>query len=120
MRKYKNIQAVYLFGSTAAGKTGPLSDIDLAVLVKKDFVEKERADFKLKLIAEFTDIFNSDKIDLVILNDAPVQLTFEIISKGILIFGTREDVAEFEARASSYYHDRIEHAAAIAEYLEKK
>jgi len=105
MKKFKEVRAVYLFGSTASGKTGPLSDIDIAVLANKDVDRIERSNLRLKLIAELTDIFKSDKIDLIILNDAPVQLTFEIISKGKLIFGRRGEIAEFEARASSYYHD---------------
>jgi hypothetical protein len=105
MKKLKMVRAVYLFGSTVTGNTGPLSDIDIAVLLDKNVTRKECSNLKLKLIAEFTDIFKSDKIDLVILNDAPVQLTFEIISKGRIIFGKHEEIAEFEAKASSYYHD---------------
>jgi predicted nucleotidyltransferase len=31
-RKYADIQAVYLFGSTASGKTHEESDLDLAIL----------------------------------------------------------------------------------------
>ena len=106
MSENKKILAAYLFGSTASRKTGPLSDIDIAVLMKNELNSKERSDLKLRLISELTDIFNSDRIDLVVLNNAPIQLTFEIISSGQVIYGKREDVSGFEARASSRYHDR--------------
>lgn len=103
-KQMKEVKAVYLFGSAAIGKTGKLSDIDIGVLLKKKPVDRRK--IKLKLIAKLTDIFKSDKIDLVILNGCAPLIGFEIISKGKLVYGKRTDVAEFEARVSSNYHDR--------------
>jgi predicted nucleotidyltransferase len=103
-RKMKEIKAVYLFGSSATGKTGKLSDIDIGVLLKRS--PKDSRKMKLRLIATLVDIFRSNRIDLVILNDCTQLIGFEIISKGKLIYGKRADVAEFEALICTRYHDR--------------
>ena len=82
--KYQ-LKLVYLFGSMASGKTGPLSDYDFAVyLDEKDF--KKRFDIRLKLIAEISEIFKTDKIDVCVLNDIKSpELKYNIIKEGILL-----------------------------------
>ena len=105
MGRYKQVRAVYLFGSAASGKTGKLSDIDVAVLLKKMPDAKRLLALKLDLILEFSGVFGSNRIDFVLLNDAAPLLAFEVISKGLLIYGGRKDVAEFEANISMQYHD---------------
>jgi predicted nucleotidyltransferase len=103
-RGLKNVVAVYLFGSSATGKAGKLSDIDIGVLLKKQ--PKDSRKMKLLLIAKLVDAFRNSKIDLVILNECAPLLAFEVISKGKLIYGKRADVAEFEALTCIRYHDR--------------
>jgi len=105
MSKYRQVRAVYLFGSTATGKTGKLSDIDIAVLLKEMPDAKTLLALKLDLISEFSGVFGSDRIDFVLLNDAAPLVAFEVISKGQLVYGKRKDVAEFEANVSMQYHD---------------
>jgi len=105
MGRYKQVRAVYLFGSAACGKTGKLSDIDVAVLLKKMPDAKGLLALKLGLISEFSGVFGSNRIDFVLLNDAAPLLAFEVISKGQLVYGKRGDVAEFEANISMQYHD---------------
>jgi len=36
---YPYIASAYLFGSYASGRTGPMSDVDIAVLLKKPYPE---------------------------------------------------------------------------------
>ncbi|MDO9536451.1 MAG: nucleotidyltransferase domain-containing protein [Bacillota bacterium] len=73
-----DILLAYLFGSQANEVTGPLSDIDIALLLrtvaKKDLFSK-----RLSLLSEFTKIFARDDIDLVILNKAPIVLKYNIL-----------------------------------------
>lgn len=65
----------YLFGSCAREETTSLSDIDIAVYLKRCDFEKER----IALLVDICDILKRDDVDLVILNKAPLPLTFRII-----------------------------------------
>ncbi len=67
----KDIILVYLFGSYATGRIGPLSDVDIAVLFSYDILKGEYIDKKLKLIGKISGILHTDEIDLVVLNEAP-------------------------------------------------
>ena len=91
LEKDQDILLVYLFGSQAQNETGPLSDIDLAVLLKpaakKDYFEK-----KLTLLGLFTDFFGRDDIDLVILNEAPLVLKYNILKDGKPLFIRDEEL----------------------------
>jgi uncharacterized protein len=77
------ISLVYLFGSRLSGNIGPMSDYDLAVLVE-NYNEIEY------LIAELSHaaavIFKTDRIDVVPLNHAPVELAYAVIAHGECLF----------------------------------
>ncbi len=82
---YPEVKLVYLFGSRATGKIGPLSDYDFAVyLDEKD--EKKRFNLRLELMGKVSSKLKTDDLDLVVLNDidAP-ELKYNIIKEGILI-----------------------------------
>ena len=104
MKRFKEVRAVYLFGSAASGKAGPLSDIDIAILLKSA-PKPGVLGLKLRLLSALTGVFGSNRVDIVILNDSPPLIVFEAISKGKLIYGTRKEVADFEAKSCSIYHD---------------
>lgn len=83
---YPQIKLVYLFGSKAEGKDGPLSDYDFAVyLDEKD--KKKRDDLRLKLIADISSKLKTNEVDVCILNDieAP-EFKYNVVKNGILIF----------------------------------
>jgi len=77
----------YLFGSYGScedDKISPLSDVDIALYLKEDL-----SDFyskKLELLELINRSLHTDEVDLVILNQAPVYLQFEIIKTGRLLF----------------------------------
>jgi predicted nucleotidyltransferase len=79
LNKQKRVELAYLFGSVAEGKEGKLSDVDLAVFLDESLSKLERFNLQLKLISELTGILKTDRIDLVIMNDAPLTLNYEII-----------------------------------------
>jgi predicted nucleotidyltransferase len=85
-KSHKEIKLVYLFGSQATGKTGPLSDYDFAVyLDAKD--TKEMFYLRLDLFYKVSTLLKTDKIDIVVINTAESpELKYNIISKGNLIF----------------------------------
>jgi len=59
---------------------------------------------QLKLISELTSLLKTNKIDSVVMNEAPVSLNYEIIKANNHIF-TR-DKTEFEHITMSRYLDR--------------
>jgi predicted nucleotidyltransferase len=103
--KYPIIVA-YLFGSEAKGASGVFSDIDVAVFVDKGVDKSERFDIRLRLSNELSSIMNK-RVGLVVLNDASVQLSYEVIKHGKLIFCKDKSVqVDFEMETLSKYLDR--------------
>lgn len=90
LKNDKDIAALYVFGSRAEKRVKPLSDIDLAVLLADSFPKEKYSEKKLTLLNKIIDILKTDEIDLVILNNAPPVLSFEIIKKGGLVFSANE------------------------------
>jgi len=81
-----SLAAVYFFGSAAAGKTGPLSDIDIAILLVDDFSDRDYLDKQLELQAKFCRGLRTDQVDVVILNQASPLLAHRVLSRGRLLF----------------------------------
>ena len=80
-RKYSDIHAVYLFGSTASGKTHAESDLDLAILPRKSSLRKKKLDILTELAREgFTDV------DMVFLDTEDVVIKFGSIRQNHLIY----------------------------------
>jgi predicted nucleotidyltransferase len=89
-QKYPQIQAVYLFGSTASGKTHAESDLDLAILPEKPSLRSK----KLAILADLTREGFSD-VDLVFLDTNDVVIKFESVRQNRLIYCSKD----FEANA---------------------
>ncbi len=100
----QGIVCAYLFGSIARGDDHPESDIDVAVLLK----ERPVSTFE-GLGLELAGRLERDmgrRTDLIILNDAPVDLIHRILRDGILIYETdRSRRISFETRARQDYFD---------------
>ena len=77
---------VYLFGSQATGKAGPMSDYDFAVFFDEEDTKK-RHEILFRLGGAINKALGSDAIDIHCLNDlyAP-ELKFNIIHDGVLLF----------------------------------
>lgn len=78
----------YLFGSAAQGHANALSDLDIALLVDEAYSKTHATsfDYELSLISDLTEALHTDKIDLVLLNQAPPLLAHEVIRTGSLLF----------------------------------
>jgi predicted nucleotidyltransferase len=77
------VRFAYLFGGLAAGRSGPLSDIDLAVYLKEG---SRASSVKIKLLNNLIDLLRTEEIDLVILNAAPLPLAYRVLkNKRILV-----------------------------------
>ena len=106
-RSHHPICALYLFGSQATGKQGPLSDVDVAVLLdEKKASPKRFFRFRLDLIAAATGVCRRPDVDVVILNEATPVLKYEVVRAGRLVYERdRPARIEFEARAVQHYLD---------------
>ncbi len=84
--KYPEIKLAYIFGSRAGRDSGPISDYDFAVYL--DTRDKKKAlDIKIELLNQLSQVFKTDKVDVVVLNmsESP-ELKYNIINEGKLIF----------------------------------
>ena len=102
----QNVVLAYLFGSQAKGKTGLLSDIDIAVYFDESAPANERFDLRLETLGQLMDLFKTDEVDLVVLNDAPPLLSYRILKEGTLIFSdNHKKRLDFEVKAVLKYLD---------------
>ncbi|MFH2033577.1 MAG: nucleotidyltransferase domain-containing protein [Candidatus Margulisiibacteriota bacterium] len=104
-KKYP-IQAVYLFGSRANDKAGTLSDYDFGVLLKENIPQPKYSDIKLKLTVDLVHGLKNDCVDVVILNDAPLLLKYEVIKNRKCLYNTNPaKTAMFLFSTLSLYFD---------------
>ena len=107
LSKQKHVKLAYLFGSVAKGKEGKLSDVDLAVFLDESLNKKEILNLQLKLISELTSILKTDKVDLTVMNNAPLSLNYEIIKANHpLLVRDEGKRIDFEHGILSRYLDR--------------
>ena len=104
--KKRKIDFAYLFGSQAKGKTGPLSDIYIAVYFGEKISSNKRFDARMKLLGELTDLFKTNEVDLVVLNDTPPLLSDRILKDGLLIFSNNDKIRlDYEVKTTLKYLD---------------
>jgi len=102
---FPQISLVYLFGSQVTGQAGPDSDFDFAIVT--DYGQDN-----IPLQAAFTHAIvmalNIEKVDVVLLDRAPIELAYGVVSDGRLLYA--RDLAtriEFEAAILNKYLDYL-------------
>ena len=80
--------AAYLFGSRAAGTEHAESDVDVGVLFDHAIVPgaADRARLAMKLGSELIGATHSNQVDVVVLNDAPPELSASVLTRGTRVF----------------------------------
>ena len=91
-KNYPEIEAVYLFGSTATGKLHRESDIDLAVYPDTPGLREK----KLSILTELAR-FGFCDVDLVFMDENDIVLQYEAVRQNIVVY----QVAGFD-RGSTY------------------
>lgn len=85
--KYPSIMSAYLFGSRARGDSSEISDHDFAVQLDEKKIDRSKyTDLKLNLIGALCSALKSDKVDVVILNEAPLLLKHRVIRDRKILF----------------------------------
>ena len=96
----RGVEFAVLFGSTARGLAGPLSDVDIAVKGDVDVVE---------LVLDISSLLDlpEDRVDVVVVNEEmPYSLLRAIAVEGIPVYvKDREAWRDFVVKALSLYLD---------------
>ena len=83
LENYPKVIFAYLFGNLAKDIVNPLSDIDIALYLKRgtNFTKE-----KMNILQDLIDLLGTEEIDLVLLNTAPLTLKARIVeNKKILV-----------------------------------
>jgi len=82
LREDGNVLLAYLFGSRAQGGGSPLSDYDVAVLLKDPSLRGIG-----RVLFEITEALgvNEDQVDILDLSKAPISLKVKVLKEGIMI-----------------------------------
>lgn len=76
------IVAAYLFGSLAHDAAGPLSDVDIALLIRN---REERRVVCERAMDALCRRLHTSRVDVVSLADAPAPLRYRIVRQGALV-----------------------------------
>lgn len=104
------------FGSLVKGRARAASDVDVALHLKGHATPSRRFDRRLELEARAARALGRP-VEIVVLNDAPLELRFNVLAHGILI-SARDDAARFR-----FYVERLsrltqEAGTPLEEYLD--
>lgn len=108
--KKLGVSAVYLFGSEAENKSGKMSDIDIGVVFEKrnrTFGNRNKLYNELyEIFSNSFDLRNFKTIDIVFMQNASLELVFDIIKNGkILLDFNPNDRILFEHNIAMAYMD---------------
>lgn len=96
-----HLSLVLAFGSFAKGKVHKRSDLDIAVLVKQELDFKEYS----KLYSDFSEVFEGQNVDLVLINHADPLFFKQIVGNCRLLYGSKRVLAELKIYSFKKYCD---------------
>jgi predicted nucleotidyltransferase len=105
-KKYP-VEVAYLFGSAAKRRTGPLSDLDIAVLFNYSVPEKQQQRLRYDIQNQIgAKLKMYEKVDVVPLNLAQPLLEREVVYDGKIIYNKNDAIrAHYEATAIGRWLD---------------
>jgi predicted nucleotidyltransferase len=114
LENYPEVIAAYLFGSAAQGQLGPLSDLDLALLIESSTPRSKKLSLICNVGSDIQELHHREG-DVKILNSIEnLPFLYEILSTGTLIFERSPDlhrafVAQSILRYLDFksFHDRM-------------
>jgi hypothetical protein len=101
----EDVDYAYLFGAVAKERTRAASDVDAAVHLRAGSTQSERFERGLELESRLERALDRPT-QVVVLNDAPLELRFNVLAHGILLTA-RDDAArrEFYVDTGRRYYD---------------
>jgi hypothetical protein len=115
------ILEAYLFGSRARGDAQPHSDVDVAVFVDTNRLPLAPFGYAAALTTDLMGLLRHDRVDVVVLNDAPPLLYHRVLRDGQRIVSRNlAATTTREGRALSRYCDYLPHLRKIDRLLAER
>lgn len=113
-REFPAVVFAYLFGSMATGQANPRSDIDIAVYLVESV---DRFETRLEIASRVSLYLGMDRVDVVVLNDAPLSLAGRILqTRQVLLDRDPFLRHRYESITARMFHDfRIREHRILAE-----
>jgi len=104
--KREEIQFALLFGSTIKGTSNKLSDVDIAVMIAPGFKDSSPYGYQATLTADLMQELRRNDVDVVILNEAPILLKYEILRYGDFVhIRDKQARIQFQVDTLNQYED---------------
>lgn len=100
------VQAAFLFGSQASGRSRSDSDVDVAILLDPASARRDPRTRLRRAVEALAARIAADRLDVVVLNDAPPALAFQVLKRGRLAFERdRSALHRFRVRTYAQHSD---------------
>ena len=110
----REVLEAYLFGSAATGSAQRHSDIDVAVYVNDPSPPASALGYPAELTSELMSTLRTNRVDLVILNEAPPLLYHRVLRDGVRVLSRNlAATTTREGQALSRYCDFVPQLAKI-------
>ena len=114
------IELAFMFGSHARGEAGPLSDVDIALLLSAGVPRDQYLDYRLNYGAAIADAIHDDRVEVIILNTAPVALAHQVVQGRILYECTVEARVQYVVAVQRKYLDLKSFFAIDHSYMQQR
>ncbi|MBI5745806.1 MAG: nucleotidyltransferase domain-containing protein [Nitrospirae bacterium] len=106
-KDYPYIASAYLFGSHASGKVSPMSDLDIAILLKDNAPKGRELIHKMDYLAyRIEETLQAKEVDLIELNNQGLIFVHNVLRTGKLIYDAAPDFRiRFVTKVISDYCD---------------
>ncbi len=96
----------YVFGSQARGRAHRRSDLDVAILLADEPADEECTGQRLEVIGDLMRLLATNDVDVLILNQAPLVMRYQVIRTGKLIYyHHRQEAINFRVKTLNLYFD---------------
>ena len=100
------ITLAYLYGSAAAGRATPLSDVDVALVASEEIDPYQQLKTELRIETRLAEQANIRNAEIRIINEAPLAIRGQVACRGILLYCNDEDArVRFETSTRDEYFD---------------
>jgi predicted nucleotidyltransferase len=106
--QHRPVMLAYVYGSVAEGCPLPTSDVDIALVWMPDCKQTpyERLNAELDIAAEIETQAGIQNADVRSINDAPLKVRGQVLTKGQLLYSRDEDLrVEYEVYTRGRYFD---------------
>lgn len=103
----KGLICAYLYGSFASGEYRADSDIDIGIVLDDNV--SQQTEFAFCLEERLEEIFSFKNFDVRVINQAPLEVSYQIIKDSKLIYcGSHDLRVDFETYVNNHYFDSKE------------